>query len=320
MMYRTCERYLSGAITPDQFAIQAIRDQRMIVSVLAIEQLTGVVTPPTVVIRASGDASTGSATGEGLKVLADAQKAVRTAENNLQAATTKRSELDKADPKCADLKDDETDAARKKKRDDCKAADAAVAAAVKVRDAAQTELSDLNEFVRRGGLPTSAATGTEGSVFAGLNRPSDAQMRDVTLAITNIVDHVYNQDESLLFFIGKLADNSLDLRNACTTYVLTRINAEAKALDAEIYSESRQLIRQAAADRFDRFWAAVADQSGLQSDSVKVSSLVDRQLGTDRGLVGAEILRRMQEAPTSKERMQELFKQLAQFQQEKLAE
>ncbi len=55
-MYRTCERYLSGAISQDEFIIQAARDQRAMVAVLAIEQLTGVMRPPSTVIT-GGSAS-----------------------------------------------------------------------------------------------------------------------------------------------------------------------------------------------------------------------------------------------------------------------
>lgn len=40
-MYRTCERFLNGAYTTNQMQIQAARDQRAMVAVLAIEQLTG---------------------------------------------------------------------------------------------------------------------------------------------------------------------------------------------------------------------------------------------------------------------------------------
>lgn len=57
MLYRTCERYLNGAIGAEQFAIQAIRDQRMVVSILAIEQLTGLLAPPTVILRADAKAT-----------------------------------------------------------------------------------------------------------------------------------------------------------------------------------------------------------------------------------------------------------------------
>lgn len=44
-MYRTCERYLNGAITQEQMDQQASRDAMTMVSILAIEQLTGSITP-----------------------------------------------------------------------------------------------------------------------------------------------------------------------------------------------------------------------------------------------------------------------------------
>ncbi|MDB5472213.1 MAG: hypothetical protein JWR84_3773 [Caulobacter sp.] len=55
-MYRTCERFISGAISKDEFIIQAARDQRAMVAILAIEQLTGVMRPPSTVIT-GGSAS-----------------------------------------------------------------------------------------------------------------------------------------------------------------------------------------------------------------------------------------------------------------------
>lgn len=39
-MYRTCERYLSGAINHESFVVQAGRDWRAMLAILAIEQLT----------------------------------------------------------------------------------------------------------------------------------------------------------------------------------------------------------------------------------------------------------------------------------------
>lgn len=54
-MYRTCERYLGGAIDSHELTIQAIRDQKAMVSILAIEQLTNIARPArqTVVIHSS---------------------------------------------------------------------------------------------------------------------------------------------------------------------------------------------------------------------------------------------------------------------------
>ena len=45
MMYRLCERYLNEGINSEALTIQAARDQRLIASILAIEQLTGAVQP-----------------------------------------------------------------------------------------------------------------------------------------------------------------------------------------------------------------------------------------------------------------------------------
>ena len=58
LMYRTCERYLNGAISEEQFVTQAGRDHRIIVSILAIEQLTNAVRPTPVAITASSKADT----------------------------------------------------------------------------------------------------------------------------------------------------------------------------------------------------------------------------------------------------------------------
>lgn len=54
-MFRTCERYMNGALDDEEFVIQAARDQRAMVAILAIEQLTGVVRPaPTVLVSSGG--------------------------------------------------------------------------------------------------------------------------------------------------------------------------------------------------------------------------------------------------------------------------
>ena len=49
-MFRTCERYLNGAIDETQLIVQAARDQRAMIAVLAVEQLTQATRPPTVIL------------------------------------------------------------------------------------------------------------------------------------------------------------------------------------------------------------------------------------------------------------------------------
>ncbi|WAC47845.1 hypothetical protein OVA03_14225 [Asticcacaulis sp. SL142] len=52
--YRTCERYLSGAIDEDEFVIQGSRDHRAMLAFLTIEQLTAPLRPAPVVIGGPG--------------------------------------------------------------------------------------------------------------------------------------------------------------------------------------------------------------------------------------------------------------------------
>lgn len=79
-MFRTCERYLNGAITTDELIVQSARDQQMIVSTLAIEQLTGVFAPAVTALTSAANSSTGGPTAESMKLVADAKKASETTE------------------------------------------------------------------------------------------------------------------------------------------------------------------------------------------------------------------------------------------------
>lgn len=80
LMFRTCERFLNGAIDKDELVVQAARDQRVIVSALAIEQLTGVYTPAIVALNSSATSSTGGPTAETIKIFNEAQKAAESAQ------------------------------------------------------------------------------------------------------------------------------------------------------------------------------------------------------------------------------------------------
>jgi len=333
LMFRTCERYLSGAIKEDEFAIQAIRDQRMVISILAIEQLTGAVTPPTVVIRASGEADTGTATSETVKAITDAQKKVHTTQKAATDAVTKRDALDKEAPKCADLKDDETEASRKTKRASCVTADAVVKSTKEVHDTAQEEYKVLSAAVTKGGLPTSASTTTDAAVFAGMSRSSDAQVKDVTASINNIIDHVYGQDEFLLFCIGSMpsimasterpikAEPESRISTACETYVTAQINEQAKMRDPATYL-SAQLAVQARDDaNFESFWSAVSNgASPPQSDPAKVAAILSRYRSGNPGTPPRENeLKAMAAAALGKDQLKALFSRLLPAQQSAFA-
>lgn len=95
-MFRTCERYLNGAIDKDELIVQASRDQQMIVSTLAIEQLTGVYTPPVTGLNTQSGAATGGPTEEALKLVDKAKKDWETAKSNADNAETKAKAAEEA--------------------------------------------------------------------------------------------------------------------------------------------------------------------------------------------------------------------------------
>ncbi|QMW22838.1 hypothetical protein [Sandaracinobacteroides saxicola] len=99
-LYRTCERYLSGAINQDQMVVQAARDQRVMLGVLAIEQITRTVRPPSTVIVAGG--TTTSVSGTLDEAMAEVDKRVE-AEADAKAA------FDNAKAAKAKVKPDKTD-------------------------------------------------------------------------------------------------------------------------------------------------------------------------------------------------------------------
>ncbi len=70
MLYRTCERWLSGALDQAQFVTLGARDHRSMVAVLAIESLTGVVKPPSTIISGPAVSASISQSKELLSLLA----------------------------------------------------------------------------------------------------------------------------------------------------------------------------------------------------------------------------------------------------------
>ncbi len=103
VMYRTCERYMNGAIGDEEFQIQAARDQRIIVSILAIEQLTGAVRNAPMAISATAKADTGASLLEAQrnveateKTLATKKKAAKAAGEALEEKKVKETAAKKA--------------------------------------------------------------------------------------------------------------------------------------------------------------------------------------------------------------------------------
>lgn len=98
--YRTCEGYLAGALSPTDFAFFHRRFQNLIIASMAIEQLTGVARPTTVVVGAPNAA-------EATQGLTDANASLAKAEADLATLTK---QLDDAKEKDAAASTDDTKA------------------------------------------------------------------------------------------------------------------------------------------------------------------------------------------------------------------
>ncbi len=79
-LFRTCERYLSGGMGPAALAIQAGRDLRAMIAVLAIEQLTRTTRPPSTVISAGTTSANITSTAGARRQLQEAERRLRNAQ------------------------------------------------------------------------------------------------------------------------------------------------------------------------------------------------------------------------------------------------
>jgi len=239
MMFRTCERYLSGAISPADFSIISARDQRVMVSILAIEQLTGSITPPAVAMSANGEGSTGMNATEMVKLLAAKQADLASAGSDLDKATKALAAADATAATCETLSakkaagtpaltTDET--AKLKACDDGKAA---VAKATATRDVAQAQYDDLVAASKKGlGIAAAKSGGT-------VNFDQSTARTDAVIAVSNTVENIVNntfrQDETQLFCFRVLTDPNISaalspIQTQCLNYLTTKVASDEKAL------------------------------------------------------------------------------------------
>lgn len=239
MMFRTCERYLSGAISRADFPIIAARDQRVMVSILAIEQLTGAITPPAVAVSASSESSTGMNATEMVKLLATKQEDLASAQNDLQKANKTLVAADTAAATCDSLtakKAASTPALTADETTKLKACDDAklgVAKATVASDLAQAQYDDLVAASKKG-LGMSSARSGGSADFADDKARSEAVIT-VANTVENIVNSTFRQDETQLFCFRTLTDPIVakalgPVQMQCLNYLSTKVATDEKAL------------------------------------------------------------------------------------------
>jgi hypothetical protein len=298
LMYRTCERALNKDIGGLEMPIQAVRDQRLMVSVLAIEQLTGAVTPKPVSIGASGSASQSS--GEAVIRVDDARKEseasaaavgkAQTDYNNLNVAVAEGS----ADRVCdviatkkkggKDLTDDE-----KLKEPECTTAATGLADAKARQARAQAHEADLRRMITS--LGGSVTTATTVSAPGGLDQ-AETDLNQVAEAVGKIVALNFSDSSEFLLFCmkspneeGLTATDKQRLQNMqseCATYVKAAFTAKADE-ESRLAAASRLQTAQYEAEvvaksnqTFEQYWPTLRER--LRSNGGSLSEGLRSQM------------------------------------------
>lgn len=302
LMFRTCERHLNGGIGDLELPLQAIRDQRLMVSILAIEQLTGAVTAKPVVLGAQASAAAGASGAEAAIRLDDLHKdllAKKTAESTRQTALDELNGTNKdCDKIAAAVAKGDTEAAAlstelKAKRPKCEAAASDLANAKTARAEAATHYAKVSDVAASSGIPTSSQASLMTPVAAGgLDQARTGDIAAVAAVVNDIVSSSFEQDEFLLMCVkvlgGGAVDSAKTITDSCNKYIESAI--ELKRSKAELSKSKVDLQKarnvdainsaQAATDKvssslFDKFWSRVSTSGNVdkaKADALKAAS------------------------------------------------
>ena len=238
-MYRTCERWLSGALTDDQFLTLAARDHRSMVAVLAIEQLTGVVKPPATIISGPAAQAALAQSETTVELLKTYQEDRKKADEAALAAEKAYAELNvdhDNDPATAKLCELTTKPqAGGDNFDKCAPAkatwDGAKAIAKTANEREDKVIAQLNAL--SGGLSSGVSAGNNNPGGLGkADRPSDATL----IAMSDMVGKIAltaGVDEALMFCVGYLKGTQDDsTRETCNQVLLMASRSDAVVTDA----------------------------------------------------------------------------------------
>lgn len=263
--FRTCERYLNGAISKEAFIVQAGRDARAMVAVLAIEQLTGTVRPPATII--SGPAVTANAQLSSELVTLYAAAAKRRDEAEAAYKPLKGKE----DADCSKLAGDAKTA--------CEADKPKAAAAKAELDTANARVAEIVKLSGNVGQGTSALASTTAGTNQGGGNSTPASRSDIAIVadtVSDIVQEVTRVDDMKLFCIERFASGTLgeaDLRANCLALLSRSAEFEAAKLGADI-----AVLAQLRQDRVTRFTAARGALAANCSATLKGQNLSPSQL------------------------------------------
>lgn len=198
--YRTCERYASGALTKAQFVIQSARDQRTMATIMAIEQLTGAIRPPSTIISGPGTQANAFSGSEAADLVKDYRERRDKAEGKRDAQKKKVENAEKSGGIC--------DPANTDKAEECTELRAELSATQSELDKAQ---SGLDNAVSVAASLTQAAssstlTGTNSSTGVAPASINGYHMARVASAVAEI-HRSSSINEALMFCLSVLSSD-----------------------------------------------------------------------------------------------------------------
>ena len=273
-MFRTCERYLSGAISDSEFIVQAARDQRAMVHVLAIEQLTGASRAQATALTTLAKAASSGITDESMQILDKARS------NSLKAATAADTSAKEAksqaptgdcqtgDKAYADSGASDADIAAKKSK-----CTAATKAATDAKDAAEYYATVKAAIEKQSSL--SAQTSGQASAVANSAEAATTTIADAVLDIVKQNNAFSEIEMTCVVFLrnsgetgsGKNAAISKNYEDACVKLVEalteTRID-EIQGVSQEKIRARRVEIR----DNAKIVWDYINKKSGARQTQI----------------------------------------------------
>jgi hypothetical protein len=211
-MYRLCEGYASGALNDVSFARLQRRYQHVMLSLLAIEQLTGPVVAQQAALSGSASAGMGQALGEITKLVAD------------QTAVVSQLERDLKEAKADAAKADATDQVKKKAKDLENQLSDAKSVASKLEEKFS---SSQRLFTQASGQALFAASQSSGGA-------GTSTIALVAQKIESIVKHVVDADYTKDVCLDTLLSPGSDaIVGAKTFEIVVQFCAKAYKLDAK---------------------------------------------------------------------------------------
>lgn len=286
MMYRTCERYLNGQIGDYEYPIIAARDQRIMVSILAIEQLTGTVTPKPIVIASTGTAST----GQSIKTIEDAQKSVSASKEKMDKAQKDFDNLNSDDSLCNILlgkkMEDITDDANKTKRQKCSTFKDNLA---KTQDEYNQTKMYFDSLLSLAGKPSESSAATQAAYLSSpLKTTIDKEIETARLktiehvsdTVFNIVNKSFDSNDETSFFCYRAIDKNRNdnISFACKEFLLSKV-ARDTAMNLKEYQEYTVALGQVQTKteaQFEQFWKIIKSQTPGEADRTELEKRINQ--------------------------------------------